>query len=227
MISIIIASYNQAEYLSEAIESCLEQTSKPDEIIIVNDGSTDGSLEVARRYEAEYDSVKVINQVNKGLSSARNAGIMFNQSTYILPLDADDVLLPNCIEKILETIKKTGADIVSPSFKTFGTTNELVILTSFPTLADFRTGNRVAYCSAIKAGALLEVGGYSSRMIYGYEDLHLTINLLTIGKKLVTIPEILWKYRTKEHSMINVAQEHHKELLDQINKDFPTAKLNF
>ena len=94
-------------------------------------------------------------------------------------------------------------------------------LPKLPTLEDFKTGNRVGYCSAIKTSILKEVGGYSSRMIWGYEDLHLWFSLLTRGYKIATIPEILWLYRTKPQSMITESLKHHDELMNQIKKDFP------
>lgn len=218
MISVIIPSYNQEQYLSDCIDSVLDQTVKPHEIIVVDDGSTDNSLEISRKYGAK---IKVISQVNKGLSSARNTGIMNATGDYVLPLDADDILLPNAIEKLQEVIGDTSADIISPSFKEFGIRQTFIQLMPSPNLEDFKTGNRIGYCSAIKREVLLEVGGYSPKMLWGYEDLHLTVNLLTLGKKLVTIPDILWLYRTKEKSMINDSIAHHKELMNQIFKDFP------
>lgn len=218
MISIVIPLYNQQLYLPDAIESALAQ--KVGEIIIVDDGSTDNSLEIAQKYAKNNENIKVISQVNKGLPSARNTGIMNATNKYVLFLDADDMLMPNCVDKIIETIRQTDADIIAPSFKTFGTSNEVVVLMEKPTIGDFITANRIGYCSAIKREALLEVGGYSPKMVFGYEDYHLTFNLLKGNKKLVTLPEVLWLYRTKEYSMIHEAQKHHEELMNQINKDF-------
>lgn len=217
-ISCIIPSYNQRDYLADAIESALNQTVPFHEIIVIDDGSTDGSLEIARKYP-----VKVVSQVNKGLPSARNTGIMNATGDYILPLDADDILLPECAKTLAEVIEQTGADIVSPSFKTFGVDNQRVILMPEPNLNDFKIGNRLGYCSAIRREALLEVGGYSPRMIHGYEDYHLWFVLLSLGKKVVTIPEVLWLYRTKEKSMIHEARKHHDELMAQIYKDVPNV----
>lgn len=227
MVTISISSYNQQDYLVDAIDSALGQT-VPCEIIVVDDGSTDNSLEIARKYEGGIEvgkfgirNIKVISQVNKGLSSARNTGLMNSIGDWILFLDADDILLPNCIEKIEEKIKKTNADVIGLSFKEFGIRNTNIILMPNPTIGDFKVANRIGYCSAIKREVLLEVGGYSPRMTTGYEDYHLWFNLLKINKKIITIPEILWLYRTKEHSMINDAQAHHVELMNQICKDFP------
>lgn len=233
MLSIIIPVYNGAEWLAEAIESALNQTENIYEIIIVNDGSQDFSLEIANKYandnavEIYRRKCTVINQVNKGLASARNVGVMNAQGDYCLFLDADDKLLPNAVETILETIKQTNADVIAPSFLTFGNSDQEIILMKDPKLEDFRTGNRVGYCQAIRRSALLAVGGYSPKMVEGYEDLSLTINLLTRGYKLVTIPEVLWMYRTKKESMYTKAIQYHKKLLAQINKDFPTANIQF
>lgn len=214
-VSIIIPCFNQGEFACESIESALNQTI-PCEIIFINDGSNDNSLEVAKKYP-----IRVVNQVNKGLSAARNSGIMWATGDYVLPLDCDDLLLPNAVEKILEKIKETNADIISPSFRSFGRASGNVILMPNPTIEDFKIANRIGYCSAIKRSRLLEVGGYSPRMFAGYEDLHLWFDLLRRGATIETIPEVLWLYRTKEKSMWHDALLHHEELMAQIRKDFP------
>jgi len=215
--SIVIPVWNQQEYLPDAIESALDQTFAAKEIIVINDGSPDSSSEIAHKYP-----VKVIDQVNKGLASARNAGIMNATGDYILPLDADDQLMPNCLEVMAHTIEKTGADIIAPSFKHFGVFNQPLILTGVPRLEEFKTANRLPYFCAINREALLECGGYSPKMIYGYEDYALWFDLLTRGKTIAVIQEILVLYRTKSESMLTNAQKHHVELMSQIAKDFPT-----
>lgn len=215
--TIVIPSYNQQEFLPDAIDSALKQGS---DIIIVDDGSTDNSLQIALNYQMSFSRIKVISQVNKGLASARNTGIMNATSDYILFLDADDILLDNAVKRITETIKETDADIVSPSFKCFGTSEQEVILGQ-PTLEDFKTANRIGYCSAVKRSMLLAVGGYSPKMVEGYEDYHIWFDLLKRGCKLVTIPEVLWLYRTKKESMYTkITPEIHEKLMSQIRKDF-------
>ena len=222
-VTILIPSFGQKEYLAEAIDSALAQTVRC-EVIVVDDGSTDGSLAIAREYK--NFGVKVIEQVNKGLASARNTGIMNATGDYILPLDADDVLMENCVERILETIEKTNADVVAPSIRCFGLGHNDTILMQNPTFNDFKLGNRLAYCSAIKKEALLECGGYSPRMdmLGGFEDLHLWYDLMSRGKKIVTIPEPLVMYRTKAESMWTEAEKNKGALWAQIVKDFPHTK---
>ena len=228
-ISIIIPLYNAENYISDAIQSCLDQTTKPYEIIVVNDGSTDKSLEVATSFP-----VKIVSQTNRGLSSARNTGIMNATGDYILPLDSDDILLEHALEKITKKIEETDADIIGLSFKCFGAGNAEVILADPLTLEMFKPANRIAYCSAVRRSVLLECGGYSTRMAanvpgnpeprwQGYEDYYLWFDLLKRGKTIVVIPEVCFLYRTrnpeKAKSMIHEAISRHGDLMAQINND--------
>lgn len=216
-ISCIIPCYNQSQYLTECIESVLAQTQKPHEIIVVNDGSQDETRYIAKQYDVKY-----IEQVNKGLSSARNTGIMNMTGDYFFPLDADDKMLENCLKVVSDTIENNpDADIISPSFKEFGVRNTEILLMPNPTTEDFKTANRIGYFSAIKKEKLLEIGGYNPKMIWGWEDYDLWFDLLNRGAKITTIPEVLILYRTKERSMINEANEHATELWTQIYKNHP------
>jgi glycosyltransferase involved in cell wall biosynthesis len=225
-ITIGIPCYNQGEYLEEAIESAYSQTMQAHEIIICNDGSTDDTQEIAERYMFKQfpyiDSpVRVINQVNKGLPSARNSIIMASTGEYILFLDADDVLMENAVERIENEINAMHADIVAPSFIEFGKSDRQVILQTF-NLEDLKVANRIAYCQAIKRSVLVECGGYNPKMIWGWEDFDLTFDLLKRGKTISLIQEPLFKYRVKERSMITEANQHADELWNQIKKNHPT-----
>ena len=216
-IACVIPSYNQQEFLPEAIESILAQKRKPDEFVIVDDGSNDSSLDYAKSYEVK--GVKVISQVNKGLPSARNTGIMNTSTDYILFLDSDDMLMENALERIMEVAEKTDADVIAPSFRCFGTREGDVILQPQVIIQDFIGGNRLGYFSAIKRSVLLEVGGYSPRMVWGWEDYALWFDIFKRGHSLITLPDILVLYRTKENSMYLESLKHEKELWKQIKKD--------
>lgn len=218
-VTIIIPSYNQQNFLPESIDSALAQTT-PCEVIVIDDGSTDGSLAIAKGYESK--GVKVISQVNKGLPSARNTGIMNATGEFILPLDSDDMLLDNCVERLLAIQEETNADIVSPSFKHFGLVSSEVKLYKDLTIKHFCVANFTPYFSLFRKSKLLEIGGYSPRMLWGYEDYHLMFNLLSRGAQLVTTQEILVLYRIRENSMLKEAQKHHVELINQIQNDFPS-----
>ena len=101
-VSIIIPTYNQSQYLEEAIESALNQTYKNIEIIIVDDGSTDNTPEVIKSFD---NKIIYIQQKNKGASSARNTGIKKANGEYIAFLDADDMWLKNKLENQIKFIQ--------------------------------------------------------------------------------------------------------------------------
>lgn len=225
MISIIIPAFQQAEYLEECIESCYNQILAPHEIIIVNDGSTDNTQEIAERYMFKQfpgieSPVRVIKQVNKGLPSARNTGIMNATGNYILPLDADDILEENAIARLTAEIAATNADVIAPSFKCFGKNNDTVIIQGF-TMDDLKLSNRLPYFCAIKKSVLLEVGGYNPKMKWGWEDLDLWFDIFKTAHTLAIVQEPIVRYRVKEYSMIHEANAHSEELWAQIKKNHP------
>lgn len=214
--SIVIPLFNQKEFFVEAVESALAQ-SVPVEIIVVDDGSTDGGRFLADEYVEK--GVKVIHQVNKGLASARNTGIMNATGEFILPLDADDILLPTCVERLEKVMDETDASVVAGSFTQFGQAQGDVLLMPRPSFADFTTGNRIGYSSMVRKSLLLSIGGYSPKMTWGFEDYHLWFDILKRGGNIYTVAEPLWKYRVRQGSMISVATQHSKELIDQIKLD--------
>ena len=105
-ISVIIPSYNSAAYLPAAIDSALNQTVAPLEVIVVNDGSTDETPQVLERYQGR---IVTITQENRGLSGARNRGIAAAGGNLVAFLDADDVWLPEKLEKQIEVPQRTPA----------------------------------------------------------------------------------------------------------------------
>lgn len=104
-VSIIIPAYNQAAYLSIAIDSALAQTRHDYEIIVVDDGSTDETAAVAERY---VDKIRYIYQANRGLAGARNTGIQMAQGEFIGLLDSDDIWLPEYLESMLDLAQRNA-----------------------------------------------------------------------------------------------------------------------
>ena len=118
-ISIIVPVYNVEKYLDECIQSIINQTYKNIEIIIINDGSTDNSLSILRKYESIDKRIIVINQENKGLSASRNIGIKKSTGKYISLIDSDDVIHPRMVELLYKEIKKNNCDISICMFQEF------------------------------------------------------------------------------------------------------------
>ena len=113
LVSIIIPCFNRENYLPETIESCLEQTHSNLEIIVADDGSTDGSVTVAKQYAQQDDRVKVFHTVNQGPCVARNNGLGLSQGIYVKFLDSDDVLLPYSIEYQVDSLEHYQVDLTS------------------------------------------------------------------------------------------------------------------
>ena len=110
LISIVIPCYNAEQWLPAALESALAQTWPHKEIIVVNDGSGDGSLAAARAFESR--GVQVIDQPNRGASAARNAGLRAARGSFIQFLDADDLLAPDKIEHQIGAAAARSADVL-------------------------------------------------------------------------------------------------------------------
>ena len=110
-LSIIMPVYKVEAHISTAIESVLKQHYKDWELIIVNDGSPDRSVEIALKYAALYPNIRVVTQENKGLSGARNTGLRYASGDYIHFFDSDDRILPNHYEDLFNTLN-TNTDVL-------------------------------------------------------------------------------------------------------------------
>ena len=115
-VSIIIPVYNVEYYVSGCIESCLKQDIPHDqyEIIIVNDGSTDKSLQIINQYAEKYLNILIVSQENAGLSVARNVGLQYSSGEYVWFVDSDDKIQENCLSEILDTIN--DSDMIAFGF---------------------------------------------------------------------------------------------------------------
>jgi glycosyltransferase involved in cell wall biosynthesis len=107
LVSILIPAFNAQEFIVETLRSAIAQTWKRKEIIVVEDGSTDQTLALARQFEAE--GVRVVTQKNQGAAAARNVAFSLSKGDYIQWLDADDVLAPNKIAEQMEILKHRGS----------------------------------------------------------------------------------------------------------------------
>ena len=113
LVSIVIPVYNVSSYLAECLESVIHQSYRDIEIIIIDDGSTDGSGFICDRFAQGDDRICVIHTDNKGLSSARNLGMEKCRGSYLMFVDSDDWIELHTVEKLVNTAKKYNADIVS------------------------------------------------------------------------------------------------------------------
>ena len=122
ILSLIVPVYNTAPYLAECLDSMLDQNISGNdyEIVCVNDGSTDGSLEILRDYEARYPNVVVVDKENGGVATARNAGLDAARGEYIWFFDSDDVMHPNVLGQICSMAVQRRADRLTIDVYVFG-----------------------------------------------------------------------------------------------------------
>ncbi|MBR3739393.1 MAG: glycosyltransferase family 2 protein [Clostridia bacterium] len=125
LVTVIIPVYNGKKYLSEALRSVIHQSYQNLEILVVDDGSTDGSAEICDQFAARDRRIRVIHQENKGLSAARNAGIEIMTGQALMFLDADDAFHPNIVQILLETMNREKADIVMCKFSNYRDNGEM------------------------------------------------------------------------------------------------------
>jgi len=120
LLSIIIPVYNVEKYLRDTLNSLTKQRRFNEcELLLINDGSKDNSIEIQREYESCFDNIRVIDKPNEGVSATRNRGIDEATGEYLYFMDADDLLHPQAISIILNEIVANNADIVTWNFATF------------------------------------------------------------------------------------------------------------
>ena len=117
LISIIVPIYNSSEYIQRCIDSILSQTLTNFELILINDGSTDNSIDVLKEYESKDSRIIVINKKNEGVSIARNTGIEMAKGEYIMFCDSDDYVHPQWCELLVDAIEKNIDSFVVCSYR--------------------------------------------------------------------------------------------------------------
>lgn len=117
VVSIVIPAYNVGNFLQDTLLSVQNQTWKDFEVICINDGSSDDSLEIIKKFTKSDKRFKIINKKNEGVSSARNDGMKVAQGKYIMFLDGDDYLHPYAMATALAAIARSGADVCRFGYK--------------------------------------------------------------------------------------------------------------
>ncbi len=208
MISIIITLYNKQACILDTVNSVLNQTNKNFELIIINDGSTDNSLSIV---SAINDiRIKIYSKSNGGVSAARNDGIIHSVGDYILFLDADDILYPNCLEVFYNLILNFPLiEIYTANFemieaeskvkicseKVRGVINEQIKSRWYNNIVP-RIGNTL-----LKKNVIEKIGVYRTDISY-YEDLEFNIRMLSNCSVAYT-PEVVLKYNRDFSALSN------------------------
>jgi glycosyltransferase involved in cell wall biosynthesis len=213
LVSIIVPCYNQAQYLDEALQSVLNQTYQYWECIIINDGSSDKTEEVSKRWVEKDSRFVYLKKENAGLCSARNFGISNANSEYILPLDADDKIAANYVALALQAFQEDSSlKVVYCMAEKFGGASGIWKLKPFSLLN--LCSNNMIFCTAVFKKQDWElVGGYDEKMLYGWEDWELWIAILKNGGGVICLDEVGFYYRVKSNSMLIQINDANKKYL--------------
>ncbi len=210
-ISVIMPVYNVEKYLSDCIDSVINQTYKNLEIILVNDGSTDTSPDICNSYSTLDNRVKVINKINGGISSARNEGIKIATGDYIVCLDSDDYWIDeNVAQKIADKIIKEKSEVILFGFKYyFESTKE------FKNYFDYKNKENLnnifdivknnyfvssAWTKVVRRDVILDNNLFFKEGVYS-EDIEWSAKLILTGANFSLITEDLYAYRIREGSV--------------------------
>lgn len=196
LISILVPCYNQGMYLKETIQSALASSYRPIEILIINDGSTDDSLQLAQELEAQHPEVRVLDQANAGVTKARNTGIAAAQGEYLLPLDGDDLIAPTYIEQGLAILAtRPEVKVVYCQAEKFSDSGRKPWKLKPFSLQQLAKDNMIFVSALFRKVDAVAVGGFSEDMQLGREDWEFWIKLLKNGGEVVQLPLVGFYYR--------------------------------
>lgn len=202
LISVVMSVYNGEKYLAEAIESILNQTYTNFEFIIVNDGSSDKSIDIIKEYMTKDNRIVLIDrEENKGLAYSLNEGISIAKGEYIARMDADDISLPTRFEKQIEYMEKNELDVCGSYIKLFGDNRKEQVIKYPITNEDIRFS--LLFFSCLAHPTVVFKKEVFDKVKYNVDykvaqDYQLWCDIANANFKIGNIPEVLLNYREHE-----------------------------
>ena len=226
-LSVVVAVYNVADYLDRCIDSIVNQDICYDdyEILIINDGSTDNSLEIAKKYESSYPNIRVISKENGGLSSVRNLGNEQAKGNYIMHVDGDDFLEKDVIGKILDVAISNTLDLCFFGTRRYPDRHVYIQNKKFDRNKLY-SGNYLllhgmnvssTWCSLYSNSFLRKVNlKYFDRI--SHQDVEFNLRLYPFAHRVMFVDNIVYNYCVLGESITrtNNIEKRKKNLLDDI-----------
>lgn len=217
-ISVIIPVFNTEMYLRDCLDSvCASTIFDSCEILVIDDGSSDGSLRIAKEYEAHYDNIFVYSYPNRGVSSARNRGIKEARGKYIFFLDSDDQIEKNYLQKLYDCMEIRGCDMVCAGFSRLEKEGRNPVPVIRPVLSlnsvlsgceylekrmDADDWDNQVWCVLYKSAFLKETQVTFCETIRIYEDILFINQVLLYASRVCVLPEYGYMYRMRQGSLI-------------------------
>lgn len=222
-VTIIVPIYNGEKYLPRCIESILRQTYQDIELLLIDDGSTDGTANICEQYARQDPRVIVKKQTNQGVSSARNSGILSASGQYITFADADDEMCDNAIETAVRCLHQAKADVVTYGWVRCDEKGDLEepISEEYEILTDPEAilHRMLEHYSSCGGGypwnKLWRTASFQSiclfdPKLYFFEDMEWCVRMILKVKKLVICPECLYRYSVLQSSVSNQKEQREK-----------------
>lgn len=223
LISVIVPVYNAVSYLTSCVQSVLEQTYSRLELILVDDGSMDGSAELCDRLAVEDGRIRVVHQENQGVSAARNAGLRLAEGSYCAFVDGDDTVMPDYLKTALELAQAEQADLTALSELCPGDVywpeghilrDEVIALENEEQRLRYLV-NRYALCEIGFAmhGKMFRIDFLQKHQLSFAEGIHLGEDLLFLmtcimrAKKIVSSSHVAYCYYQREKSLMEGQRE--------------------
>ncbi len=232
LVSVIVPVYNAYDYLSVALDSILDQTLRDIEVICIDDGSTDRSIDIIKKYRDSDSRVRIVTENNAGVSTARNKGIARMRGEYVIFLDADDFYEPTLLEKLYNLAKEQNLDIALAGFNIYNNKTEkfspatdenhgdiflhgaVVSKNEFPNhIFESTTGyvwNKLFRASMIKEKELT-----FAPELYIFEDVHFVCSALAFADRVARLDEVLIHHRVySDQSRAKLFKKYYNKVPD-------------
>ncbi|WP_445384803.1 glycosyltransferase [Robiginitalea sp. IMCC44478] len=216
-LSIVIPVYNVEDYVEKCIRSCYDQELPISdfEVIVVNDGTNDSSLEICEYLQNEFPTLKIISQENKGLSGARNTGLQHATGEYVWFVDSDDWIKSNCLNPLITLLKSTSPDLLWMGHCVVK--DGKVIKYYIPQYLKTPVKGNEFYANHLEGLYYIWKFIYSRKFLLEnnlkfyegliYEDLEFTPRALNVAESCITLPESFYYYLIREGSIVNKMQQ--------------------
>lgn len=216
-VTVVVPLYNYVQFIAEALESVRAQTLADLDLIVIDDGSTDGGPNLVAEWLGENavrfrKACLLRHGANAGLAATRNRGFHEAITPFILPLDADNALYPSCLEKLHRSLKPSAAAFAYCLVEPFGPQVEeyeppIMHLAPWD-LARLARGNYIDAMTLLRKSVWEKVGGYTRTMPYpGWEDYDLWLKIARIGGYGLQNLQILARYRVHDASLLHTVTD--------------------
>lgn len=222
LISVALPVYNGEKYLVAAIDSILAQTFTDFELIIIDDGSTDDSLSILRKYEKRDARIRLISRENKNLVATLNEIVGLARGKWIARMDQDDIALPHRFARQLEWLAQTEADICGSWVQFFGTADKRILKHPQSDAAlkmEILFGCPFAHPSVMMKASLAKLLPYDNAW-EKCEDYDLWERAARAGWKMTNVPEVLLRYRQHTAQISTATSDKQQELTQKIRRRY-------